>query len=145
MTTLQLTPHHHLASGIYAMYLENRLGDVETDCRDRFHDLTPPIRGGLSRHPLSWHSRAGGGAVHSINNGREPAQQSDPPFNRIVCDGEQMIRRSYAELLAVLRLITRSNLAGCSTAGDLPRISRAIWTAPREAERIPPACGIRTR
>src|ERR1700683_48650 len=45
MTTLQLPAHHHLARGIYAMYLENRLGDVETDCRDRLHDLAPPIRG----------------------------------------------------------------------------------------------------
>ena len=37
MTTLQLQAQHHpyLASGINAMHLENRLGDVETDCRDR--------------------------------------------------------------------------------------------------------------
>ena len=45
MTTLQLPAHHHLASGINAMHLENRLGDVETDCRDRLHDLAPPNRG----------------------------------------------------------------------------------------------------
>jgi hypothetical protein len=31
-----------------------------------------------------------------------------------------------------------------SVAGDLPRVSRAIWTAPREAERTRRACGIRT-
>ena len=31
-----------------------------------------------------------------------------------------------------------------SVADDLPRISRAIWTAPREAERTRRACGIRT-
>ena len=79
------------------------------------------------------------------NNGREQALQSDPLFNHIVCDGEQMIRRSYAERLAVLRLITRSNLGGCLTAGDLLRVSRAIWRAPREAERTRRACGIRTR
>jgi len=32
-----------------------------------------------------------------------------------------------------------------SIAGDLPRISRAIWTALREAERTLRACGIRTQ
>jgi hypothetical protein len=31
-----------------------------------------------------------------------------------------------------------------SVAGDLPGVSRAIWTAPREAERTRQACGIRT-
>jgi hypothetical protein len=31
-----------------------------------------------------------------------------------------------------------------SVAGDQPGVSRAIWTAPREAERKPQACGIRT-
>jgi hypothetical protein len=32
---LQLTADDHLASRINAVDLENRLGDVETDCRDR--------------------------------------------------------------------------------------------------------------
>jgi hypothetical protein len=32
-----------------------------------------------------------------------------------------------------------------SVADDLPRVSRAIWTAPREAERTRRACGIRTQ
>ena len=32
-----------------------------------------------------------------------------------------------------------------SVAGDLPRVSRAIWTAPREGERTRRACGIRTQ
>jgi hypothetical protein len=31
-----------------------------------------------------------------------------------------------------------------SVAGDLPGVSRAIWTTPREAERTRRACGIRT-
>jgi hypothetical protein len=41
---LQLRAHHHLTSSINAMHLEN-CGDVETDCRDRLHDLAPPNRG----------------------------------------------------------------------------------------------------
>jgi hypothetical protein len=38
------------------------------------------------------------------NNGREQAQQSDPLFDHIVCDGEQMIRHLYAERLGGLEV-----------------------------------------
>jgi hypothetical protein len=34
--------------GIDAVNLENRLRDIETDCRDRLHDLAPPNRGALN-------------------------------------------------------------------------------------------------
>src|SRR4051794_37936481 len=37
-----------MASRIYAVHLENRLRDIETDCRNRLHDLAPPNRGGLN-------------------------------------------------------------------------------------------------
>jgi hypothetical protein len=37
VTTLQLAADNHLASSINAVDLEDRLGDVETDCRDRLH------------------------------------------------------------------------------------------------------------
>jgi hypothetical protein len=37
VATLQLTADYHLALRINAVDLKNRLGDVETDCRDRFH------------------------------------------------------------------------------------------------------------
>src|SRR5262249_46432879 len=42
-----------------------RLRDIETN-RRRLHDLAPPNHWVLQRHPLRWHSRADGGAVHSI-------------------------------------------------------------------------------
>ncbi len=32
-------------------------------------DRHPANMGGLNSNPISWHSRAGGGAVHSINSG----------------------------------------------------------------------------
>ena len=35
--TLQLAADDHLAGSINAVDLEDRLGDVETDCRDRLH------------------------------------------------------------------------------------------------------------
>jgi hypothetical protein len=37
VATLQLTADDHLASSINAMNLEDRLGDIETDCRNRLH------------------------------------------------------------------------------------------------------------
>ena len=33
----QLTAHNHLAGRVNAVYLEDRLGDIETDCRNRLH------------------------------------------------------------------------------------------------------------
>src|SRR6516165_559596 len=37
IATLQLTTDDHLTSGINAVDLEHRFGDIETDCRDRLH------------------------------------------------------------------------------------------------------------
>jgi len=37
IATLQLTANNHLASSINAMNLKNRLGDIETDCRNCPH------------------------------------------------------------------------------------------------------------
>jgi hypothetical protein len=37
LATLQLAANNHLPGGINAMDLENRLGDIETDCRNRLH------------------------------------------------------------------------------------------------------------
>jgi Tfp pilus assembly protein PilN len=38
IATLQLLTDDHLANRINAVNLENRLGNVETDCRNRLHD-----------------------------------------------------------------------------------------------------------
>ena len=46
--------------------------------------------------------------------------------------------------LALLKIEGRKDFPWVKLAGDLPRVSRAIWTAPREAERTRRACGIRT-
>src|SRR6266702_4895838 len=70
VTTLQLTANDHLASGINSVHLEDRLGDIEPDCRDRLHNSSfEPWEPQQRPHP--WHSRAGGGAVHSIKSGSE--------------------------------------------------------------------------
>jgi hypothetical protein len=37
MTTLQLPTDHYLAGSINAVHLKHRLGDVETDRRNRLH------------------------------------------------------------------------------------------------------------
>jgi hypothetical protein len=75
VTTLQLPAHHYLAGGINAMHLKDRFSDVETDGRNRLHDLAPPNRGS-SAGTDSWHSRAGGGAVHSIKSGQRALQRT---------------------------------------------------------------------
>jgi hypothetical protein len=47
MASPQLAAEDYLATAINAVDLEYRLGNIETDCRDRLHDLVPPNRGGL--------------------------------------------------------------------------------------------------
>jgi hypothetical protein len=37
VATLQLAANYRLAGGINSVHLEDRLGDIETDCRDRLH------------------------------------------------------------------------------------------------------------
>jgi hypothetical protein len=37
VTTLQLAADDHLTGAINSVDLENRLGDIKTDCRDRLH------------------------------------------------------------------------------------------------------------
>jgi hypothetical protein len=46
--TSQAWSVHHFAIVINAVDLKYRLGNVETDCRDRLHDLAPPNRGGFN-------------------------------------------------------------------------------------------------
>ena len=68
LATLQLATDHQLTGGIHSVELKDRLGDVETDCRDRLHGWLPKSRE-PQLLPQPWHSRAGGGAVHSIKFG----------------------------------------------------------------------------
>src|SRR5271156_2110256 len=62
VATLQLAPDDYIASRIDAVNLKNRLGDVETDCRDRLHGWLLRIVG-ASTAPTSmaltcrWRSR----------------------------------------------------------------------------------------
>jgi hypothetical protein len=51
---------------------------------------------------------------------------------------------AYGSRARLILLYLRSSSSGPITAsltGDLPRVSRAMWTAPREAERTRRACG----
>jgi hypothetical protein len=47
VAALELPPDNHIALRVNAMNLENRLCDVETDCRDRLH-----LRSSESGHPI---------------------------------------------------------------------------------------------
>ena len=48
VATLQLTADDHLPGSINAVHLKDRLGDVETDCRDRLHSWLLRIVGALT-------------------------------------------------------------------------------------------------
>jgi hypothetical protein len=85
--------------------------------------VAPPNRGSLKRHPLRWHSRAGGGAVHSITFG--------------------LMRRSKGPYS-----ITSS--ASASRSGGTSRriafaIPRLIANKDRGAESFPYRCGFAVR
>src|SRR5262250_2571930 len=68
VSALELTANDYITCRVDSVNLKNRLGDIETDCRDRFHVWLLRIVGALTA-PLPWHFRAGGGAVHSIKSG----------------------------------------------------------------------------
>src|SRR5215813_12023637 len=76
MPALQLTADDHLSRRIDAVDLKHRLGDVETDCRDRLHAWLP-ITATAPAAITQWHLRAGGGAVHSIRSGRSSRPDPD--------------------------------------------------------------------
>src|SRR5713226_10640541 len=67
ITALQLTADDHGPHRIDAVNLKNGLCDVETDCRDPLHVWLLRIVI-VSSRLLQQHSRAGGGAVHSIKS-----------------------------------------------------------------------------
>src|SRR6516164_7856311 len=62
-------------------------GKPTSRCRDQSLQssalVAPPNRGSHKSCPLLWHSRAGGGAVHSIISGSHATQQfsASPPYS----------------------------------------------------------------
>src|SRR5262249_25573525 len=62
---LDLTAKDYIACRVNSVDLKNRLGNIETDCRDRLL-CGSSESWGPQQHPHPWHFRAGGGAVHSI-------------------------------------------------------------------------------
>ena len=57
---------HYLPGSINLVYLKHRLGDLEIDHRNRCMDSSSEW--GAFAAPISWHSRADEGCVHSINS-----------------------------------------------------------------------------
>src|SRR5215469_15654430 len=53
----------------------------------------------LYQPPLPWHSRAGGGAVHSIKSGHSHCSKKVPLFDHLVGGDQQFIRDAEAERL----------------------------------------------
>src|SRR5215467_14269956 len=51
VSSLQLPAQDHLAGRVNSMHLKDRLGDIETDCRNRLHSWLLRIVGTLSGTP----------------------------------------------------------------------------------------------
>jgi hypothetical protein len=71
---LQLTTKDHLTIRVNAMNLKDRLRDIDTDSRNRLHDLAPPNHECPNKTHIDGACRAGRGAVHSISCRHSPAQ-----------------------------------------------------------------------
>ena len=70
ISALQLTTKDHLTIRVNAMNLKDRLRDIETDSRNRLHDLAPPNHECPNSTHIDGACCAGGGAVHSISCGQ---------------------------------------------------------------------------
>jgi hypothetical protein len=100
---------------------------------------------------------------HLLSNmAKHPAQHRSRPPPSVRCTTTPIIHSSLLIPSSLAPVAIRRTIRGlndaassdrssafdritASVADDLPRISRAIWTTPREAERTRRACGIRTR
>ena len=68
----------NLTRAINAMHLKHRLRDIETDCRNRLHDLAPPNH----RRPNSTHID---GTLVPVE---EPSTASIPEMRTLFCERE---------------------------------------------------------
>src|SRR6516165_2629733 len=85
IAALQLPTEHHLAISVDAMDLKNRLMFSSSESW------------GLQQHPRLWHSRTGGGAVHSIKSRHYALRQATSLFDHLVREREQVRRDCEAE------------------------------------------------
>src|SRR6266542_5449857 len=133
VTALQLAPDDHIAFGVNAMDLKNRLCDVETNRRDSLHGpvlriRSPPWRPRSVALTCRWRSRpqhhfrteciATKTAGYSISSS---AMLSKP---------DEIVRPSA---LAVFMLMASSNLLGCRTGRSAGFLPSRIWPV-----RVPP-------
>src|SRR5262245_20540742 len=124
---LELTANDYMTCRVNSMDLKNRLGDIETDCRDRLHVWLLRIVGALTAPtsmalPCRWRSRP----QHQKRT--HALQQKAPLFDPSPASASRVGGTSRPSALAVFRLMTSSNLVGCSTgksAGLAPRAIRS--------------------
>src|SRR6266487_3011190 len=111
VTALQLAPDDHIAFGVNAMDLKNRLCDVEANRRDSLHGpvlriRSPPWRPRSVALTSRWRSRP---QHHNRTHALQQTAYSITSSARASRVGG-MVRLSA---LAAPRLITSSNLVGC--------------------------------
>src|SRR5436190_24402918 len=100
---LELTANDYITCRVNSVDLKNRLGDIETNCRDRLHVWLLRIVGALTAPtsmalPCRWRSRP---------QHHEPTyavQQNVPLFNHLVGEREQLVWNRNAERLCGLEV-----------------------------------------
>src|SRR5262245_35037563 len=106
---LQLTADDNLALRVDAVGLKHRLRDVETDCRDRLHDLLLRIVGDLTA-PTSAAVACRVEEPSTASIGDQVRHNEHVLIDHLVNASEQRRRCALPGTLAVLRLITGSYL-----------------------------------
>ena len=117
--TLQLTADDHLPGSINAVHLKDRLGDVETDCRDRLHSWLLRIVGALTApHIHGTHVPVEEPSTASQAD-YAPQQTSLATFYSITSSALASMAGGTVmpSALTVLRLMTSSYLAGFCNPG----------------------------
>src|SRR5215472_3777477 len=114
LPALQLPANKHLADSINTVHLKDRLSDIKTDCCDRLHTWLLRIVGastGSTSMALAcrWRSRP----QHQKRTYAVQQKMSYSISSLARCRNDSGIVSPIA--LAVVRLMTRSNLVGCST------------------------------
>src|SRR5258707_12232864 len=102
---LELTANDYITCRVNSVDLKNRLGHIETDCRDRLHVWLLRIVGALTA-PTSMAFRAGGGAVHSIRIGHATlfdhlvGRKKERPRSRRGLGLGELTRYSYSSIVS---------------------------------------------
>src|SRR5262245_42298159 len=130
---LELTANDYITCRVNSVDLKNRLRDIETDCRDRLHVWLLRIVGASTAPtsmalPCRWRSRP------------QHQKRTNAPQRKVrysitsSARASSVAGTSMPSALAVAKLMTNSNLVGCTTgrsAGLAPLRMRPVYVPTR--------------